>query len=252
MPLQTRRGGTSSDGETSAWTSTSSGREPSIAASTALPGALRGLADEARGGVLDLDEPALAHLEDADVVGRAEAVLERPQRAVGALALALELQHAVHEVLEHPRARQRALLRDVADEQHRDVARLRQPRDPVRDLAHLADGARRAGQVGGVQRLDRVDHAHLGPLGVERRQHRVEIGLRERRDLAARRRGGARPAGGSGPRTPRPRRTACACRRPAGCRAPSRSASTCRSPASRRSGPANRARGRRRAPGRAP
>ena len=37
--MQTRRGGTSSDGDTSAWTSTSSGREPSIAASTTLPGA---------------------------------------------------------------------------------------------------------------------------------------------------------------------------------------------------------------------
>ena len=39
IPLATRRGGTISDGETSAWTSTSSGREPSMAASTALPGA---------------------------------------------------------------------------------------------------------------------------------------------------------------------------------------------------------------------
>ena len=38
-PGTTRRGGTSSDGETSAWTSTSSGREPSIAHSTTLPGA---------------------------------------------------------------------------------------------------------------------------------------------------------------------------------------------------------------------
>src|SRR6185295_19411746 len=37
--LPIRRGGTSSDGDTSACTSTSSGREPSIAASTALPGA---------------------------------------------------------------------------------------------------------------------------------------------------------------------------------------------------------------------
>ena len=39
MPLQTRRGGTSSLWDTSAWTSTSSGREPSIAASTTEPGA---------------------------------------------------------------------------------------------------------------------------------------------------------------------------------------------------------------------
>ena len=39
MPLAMRRGGTSSEGDTSAWTSTSSGLEPSIAASTTLPGA---------------------------------------------------------------------------------------------------------------------------------------------------------------------------------------------------------------------
>ena len=39
MPLQTRRGGTSSLWETSAWTSTRSGREPSIAARTTEPGA---------------------------------------------------------------------------------------------------------------------------------------------------------------------------------------------------------------------
>ena len=57
-----------------------------------------------------------------DLVGRAEAVLQRAQRAVGALALALELQHAVDEVLEHARAGERALLRHVADEQHRGAA----------------------------------------------------------------------------------------------------------------------------------
>ena len=39
-PFATRRGGTSSLGATSAWTSTSSGREPSIAQSTTEPGAL--------------------------------------------------------------------------------------------------------------------------------------------------------------------------------------------------------------------
>ena len=123
MPLHTRRGGTSSLCETSAWTSTSSGREPSIAARTTCP-APGGLADEARAGVEDLDEPALAHLEDADLVGRAEAVLQRAQRAVGALALALELQDAVDEVLEHARAGQRALLGHVADEQDRRALRL--------------------------------------------------------------------------------------------------------------------------------
>ena len=78
----------------------------------------RRLGDEAGARVEHLDEPAVAHLEDADVVRGAEAILQRAQRAIGALLLALELQDAVHEVLEHPRPRERALLRDVPDEQH--------------------------------------------------------------------------------------------------------------------------------------
>ena len=66
-------------------------------------GSAGGLAHEARAGVLDLHQALLLHLEHSHLVGRAEAVLERPQRPVGALALALEGEHAVHEVLEHAR-----------------------------------------------------------------------------------------------------------------------------------------------------
>ena len=103
--------------------------------------------------------PLLAHLEHADLVGRPEAVLERAQRAVGALALALELEHAVHEVLEHARAGERALLGHVAHEHRRDAALLGHPHEPPGHLAHLADRAGRADQLARVQRLHRVDHA---------------------------------------------------------------------------------------------
>ena len=186
MPLAIRRGGTSSDGLTSAWTSTSSGREPSIAARTTLPGArVASPTKRALASWTSTRPPWRISNTPASLVG-AEAVLERPQRAVGPLALALELQDGVHEVLEHPRARERALLRHVADEQHGDVARLGEPRDPVGDLADLADGAGRAGEVGGVERLHGVDHAHLGPLRVERGDHRVEVGLGEHGHLERR------------------------------------------------------------------
>jgi hypothetical protein len=46
----------------------------------------------------------LAHLEDADFVGAAEAVLDRAQQAEGVKAFPLQLQHGVHHVLEHARA----------------------------------------------------------------------------------------------------------------------------------------------------
>ena len=45
--------------------------------------------------------PALGHLEQAELVGRAEAVLDRPQQAQGVVAVALERQHGVDDVLEH-------------------------------------------------------------------------------------------------------------------------------------------------------
>ena len=187
MPLATRRGGTSSVGATSAWTSTSSGREPSIAQRIAEPGRAGRLGHEAGRGVLDLDQSLVAHLEDARLVGRAEAVLERAQRAVGPLALALERQHAVDEVLEHARAGERALLRHVADEHDRDAAGLRDAHQAAGDLADLPDRAGRAGQPGGVQHLDRVDDADVGPLGLDRRDDGVEIGLGDDRHRERRR-----------------------------------------------------------------
>ena len=110
-------------------------------------------------------------------VQHAEAVLQGAQGAVGALALALELQHAVDEVLEHARPGERALLGDVADEQDRGARLLRHPGDAAGDLAHLADRAGRAGQLGRVQRLHGVDDADLGPLDLERGHDGLEVGL---------------------------------------------------------------------------
>ncbi len=175
----TRRGGTSSLGDTSACTSTSSGRVPSIEASTTEPGLAGRLADEPRARVEHLDQPARAHLEHPGLARGAEPVLQRADGPVRALALALELQHAVDEVLEHPRAGERALLRDVADEQHGRARRLRDAHDPRGDLADLPDRAGRAGQLRRVQGLHGVDDADVGSLGLHGRQHGGEIGLGE-------------------------------------------------------------------------
>ena len=240
MPLQTRRGGTSS-----LW------RDERLDLDQQRPRALhrreddrarrlRGLADEARAGVEDLDEAALAHLEDADLVRRAEAVLQRAQRAVGALALALELQHAVDEVLEHARAGQRALLGDVADEQDGGALALGHLADPRRHLAHLADRARRG--------LERARECSVwtesmtqasGRSASSAAEHGVEVGLGQHGDLERVGRPGARRAGGSAPPTPRRRRRAWRARPRRGGRGPCSSASTCRCPASRRAGRAS-------------
>ena len=88
-------------GATSAWTSTSSGRLPSSVAATATPGAPSdSRLEEGRAGIGDLAQAVGGHLEDADLLGRAEAVLARAQQAQAGEALAFERQHHVDEVLE--------------------------------------------------------------------------------------------------------------------------------------------------------
>src|SRR5438874_1570224 len=65
-------------------------------------------------GVGDAHEPGSRHLEHAELVRGAEAVLGRTQDAMRVVAVALELEDAVDEVLEHARACDGAVLGDVA------------------------------------------------------------------------------------------------------------------------------------------
>ena len=224
IPVATRRGGTSSLGDTSAWTSTSSGREPSIDGEHDAARRARRLADEARARVEHLDEPARAHLEHADLVRRAEAVLQRAQRPVGPLALALELQHAVDEVLEHARARQRALLRDVADEQR---PRCRAPWPPRMIRAATSRTCPtepgRAGELGACSVCTESMTQTSGRSASIVASTVVEVGLGEHRHLE--RAPGAQALGAQADLRGRllaARRRACGAPRPRGGRAPCR------------------------------
>ena len=125
QPTTVRRGVPKAEGATSAWISTSSGRVPSMPAKTAEPETRAvALGEEERGGVGDLGEAGAGHLEDADLVGGAEAVLDRAQDAELVAALALEVEHGVDHVLDHARAGDLAVLGDVADEDDGDAAAL--------------------------------------------------------------------------------------------------------------------------------
>ena len=64
--------------------------------------------------------PVVAHLEDADLVGRAEPVLDAAQDAVLVVPVALQVEHGVDHVLQHARSGDRAFLGDMADEHHRE------------------------------------------------------------------------------------------------------------------------------------
>ena len=75
------------------------------------------LGEEQRRRVRHLDQAALGHLEHADLVGGAEAVLDRAQDAELVAAVALEVEHRVDHVLEHARPGDLAVLGDVADQE---------------------------------------------------------------------------------------------------------------------------------------
>ena len=104
-------------GATSAWISTS--KRPRALDAGKHRGA--GLAEialgqEQLGRVGDLAQARAGHLEHADLVGRAEAVLHRAQDAELVRAFALERQHRVDHVLDHAGAGDLAVLGDVADQ----------------------------------------------------------------------------------------------------------------------------------------
>ncbi len=93
------------------------------------------------------------------------------------MALALELQHDVDEVFEHPRAGDRAVFGHVAD-QHGGDAALFGDRDQCGcHLAHLRHATRRAVDVGDRHGLNRVDDQQRGIDVVEVLQDGPDVGF---------------------------------------------------------------------------
>ena len=136
-----------------------------------------GAAEEEARGVGHLGDAVAGHLEASDLVGGAEAVLEGAHESERRLPIALELAHDVDEVLEQARPRDRAVFRDVADEEHGQLPVFRDPDERRRDLAHLA---RLAGQAVGQRTrhgLHGVDDEQLWAHLVDLAEDRGEIGL---------------------------------------------------------------------------
>ena len=82
-------------------------------------------------------QAAVGHGEHAELVDGAEAVLEGPHQAIGGVGVALEVEHAVDHVLEHPRPGQCALLGDMTDHHDGAAQMLGKPGELRGALAHL-------------------------------------------------------------------------------------------------------------------
>ena len=88
-------------------------------ANTAVPGAPRSRSDRnSSEGLATSPQPPAGHLEHADLVGGAEAILDRAQDTELVRALALEREHGIDHVLDHARAGDLAILGDVAHQDH--------------------------------------------------------------------------------------------------------------------------------------
>ena len=164
-PCAMRRGAPKRMRSTSACSSISSGRPPSRVTVTMLPGAgSRSARQEDRRRVAHLLQPAGRHGEEAELVHRAEAVLGGAHDAVAAARLALEIQHRVDQVLEQPRAGDRALLGDVADDDDCACRSTWRSAPAPRCTRAAAMTAPAAGPAAArLHRLDRVDDQQRRP-----------------------------------------------------------------------------------------
>ena len=160
---------------------------PSMPAKTAVPGVAEVAAGEEQfGRVRHLGEAAVGHLEDADLVGRPEAVLDGAQDAEMVAGIALEGDDRVDHVLDHARAGDLAVLGDVADEDHGGAGRLGEADQGLGAAAHLRDGAGRRFDRLGPHGLDRVDDGEGRGLALrEGGDDVLDIGLRRELDRRA-------------------------------------------------------------------
>ena len=91
-------------------------------------------------------------------------------------AIALEIQHGIDHVFQHPRAGDLAVLGDMAHQEQYEAAMLGQPDQLGRTGPHLTDGAGRRFDIVGIDGLDGIDHHHLGRVGTVQRGQDVAQG----------------------------------------------------------------------------
>ncbi len=163
-PCAMRRGAPKRMRSTSACSSMSNGRPPSRVTVTTLPAAgSRRARQKDGGGVTDLAQPGLRHREESKLVGRPETVLGCTHDAEAAADVAFEVEHRVHQVLEHSRAGDGPFLRDVPNQHHSGAAGLGEAHQLGGALAQLRDRARARSQGAELHGLDGIHHQQARP-----------------------------------------------------------------------------------------
>jgi hypothetical protein len=107
--------------------------------------------------IIDGPQTGRRHLEDTELARGAEPVFHGAHHALRVMALAFEIQHGVHDVLEGLGPGEAAVFRDVADEERRNVLALRGEQQLRGGFAHLSDAAGRRLELQRKHRLHGVD-----------------------------------------------------------------------------------------------
>ena len=92
-------------------------------------------------------------------------------------AFALQVEDGIHDVLQHARAGDIAVLGDVPDEKGGDLRRLGQVHEPERAFAELRNASRAGGNRIQIGRLDGVDDNHPRTQPLDLAEHRLQIRL---------------------------------------------------------------------------
>ncbi len=75
-------------------------------------------------GIGDFIQALIRHFKHADFVGRPKAIFDRAQEAMTSKAIALKIQHRIHQVLQHLRPRDRPFFGDVPDDEQGNILAL--------------------------------------------------------------------------------------------------------------------------------
>ena len=143
-------------------------------------------AQERAGRVGHVAQPGAGHLEDARLLGRAEAVLGRAQQPQRAVPVALQHEHHVHEVLQRAGPGEAAVLGHVTHEDRGRAVLMRPGGEPRRGLPDLAHRPGWAIQPVDRQRLHRVDDDEPGSCDLGGGKHAPRGRSRRAPDAGAR------------------------------------------------------------------
>ena len=122
------------------------------------------VAEEHLGGIRHFNQAGGSHLEKTDDVSSSETILEAPKCPEALIGLPLQIEHDIDHVFEMLGPGDAAVLRDVSNEDHRNVLILGKTCQSGATLSHLRNRTRAASDLGGADGLNRIHDEQIRTL----------------------------------------------------------------------------------------